>query len=264
MVVDLYLKLAENTPFPVELSFLIPENAQVQTVASQSGEDSQYPLEHDITTSDSWQVIQLTASSPEILIAYYDLNLTEENAIQRFEYEWLSFYACDSLEIIIQQPSTLSSLASNPALNLQSDETTGALTYAGEMGAVEAEKSWSLLLKYTNPAAFSTPSSAEVSPAMPIDGTTAGRSSSPLTIIVGLLIAAVIILIVLGLYYWWFRTNVAKRQTRIVQDVETQNPEKAVIFCHECGMLSQTGDGYCRNCGTQLRKVGKFSPPPDL
>jgi len=261
VTVNLDIKLAEDTPLPKTLSIQIPVNAQLQSIANQLEDGALSPAENVITTTDSWQDVELTASSLAFQINYIDPNLTKEDGRWIFDFEWLSIYTLDSLYIMVQQPSDISSISAVPSLIKLSDETTGTAYYSGEMGSIDAGESWSLSLIYTKAACSVVDSPMEIVPAMPIDETTAGRTASPLSVVMWLLAVAVAVLIMVGLYYWRFRSNISKKHNRIVKGVEIMNPEKQVVFCHECGMLSQTGDGYCRNCGTQLHKVGKYSPP---
>ncbi len=101
----------------------------------------------------------------------------------------------------------------------------------------------------------------DVEAADPVDETTPGRSPSPLSVIMWLVTVAVAILILVGLYYWWFQVDLRDKRERFVQGAGIMNPEKQVVYCHECGKRSRIGDSYCSNCGTELRKPTRFEFP---
>jgi hypothetical protein len=257
MTVIMDIKLADGTSLPKTLLFQIPANAQIRAVTNRLEDGSLSDAEKTVTTDGLWQEIELTASSPNIQIEYDDPNLTREDSRWYFTFEWFSLNPLDSLSVRVQQPSGVNDIAANPSLSKLNDETTGGVYHYCEVGFINAEESWQLTLSY-----ILASSSLEVIPAIPIDETTSGRTVSSLGVIFWLLVAAVAILLLLGLYYWWFKRNFIIKRQRIIQGVEVMNPEKDIIFCHECGMLSQVGDDYCRNCGTQLQKTSKF-PHPD-
>jgi len=257
MTVNLDITLADDTPLPKTLYFQIPANAHLQTIANRLDDGSLSDIEKVVTTDGTWQEIELTASSPNIQIEYDDPNLTQENGRQFFTFEWHSIYALNSLSVVVQQPSGVSNLATEPSLTISEDEATGTTFFCGEAGHISAGESWRLALSY----ALVSPS-LEVVPATPINETTTGWAASPLSVIVWLLVAAVVILIFLGLYYWWFKRNIIIKHQRTIREVKAMNPEKGIVFCRECGMFSQAGDDYCRNCGTQLLKTGKATQTP--
>lgn len=264
MFVSLDIKLAEDTSLPSILNFKIPIDAQLQTAANRSSDGSLSSAEIEVTADGTWQEISLTTSSLEILIEYDDPNLTQEDDRWVFEFTWLSIYPLDSLYMVVEQPTESSDISTDGVLSRLSDETSNTVYYSGEMGSLDAGETWSLVLISAYDVDTLTNASLEVAPAMPIDENTDGRSPSPLDVVIWLLMTAVAILIIIVLYYWWFRVHVINKHNRIIHDIETMNPEKQVIFCHECGMLSQSGDDYCRNCGTQLRKVGRPTSPPQV
>ena len=183
VTVNLDIILAEDTPLPKILSFQIPADAQLQSIANQLEDGTLSPAENKIATTDSWQDVELTASSLAFQINYIDPNLTEEDGRWIFDFEWLSIYPLDSLSIMAQLPSDISSISAVPSLIKLNDETTGAPYYSGEMGSVDAGESWSFSLIFTILADFVVDSSLEIVPAMPIDETTTGRTASPLSVV---------------------------------------------------------------------------------
>jgi hypothetical protein len=202
-----------------------------------------------------WQNIRFTTSSSDIKIEYYDPNLIKEGEQRKFEFHWFSSYPVASISVKIYQPFGVREITTTPSLNTLMDETAQMRTYYGEFGSVPTDEDFSLDLGYVaNKNNLSYPT-LDVSPAMPVDKTTAGHSASPLSVIFWLFAVAVFVLIVVGLYYWWFRINVLAKRERTLQGVGIMNLENQLAFCYECGMRSEAGDSYCRNCGATLHRT---------
>jgi len=97
-----------------------------------------------------------------------------------------------------------------------------------------------------------------VEPAVDVDEITPGKTPSPLSVVLWLLSFAVAVLLLVGVYFLWFHHKTREGQAHLVDGVGIRNPEKQMIFCHECGKRSSPGDIFCSNCGTELRRPSTF------
>ncbi|MBG0771449.1 MAG: zinc ribbon domain-containing protein, partial [Anaerolineaceae bacterium] len=93
-----------------------------------------------------------------------------------------------------------------------------------------------------------------VSPVSTIDENTEGRTILPSTVVVWLLAVALVLILLVGFYYWWYQRRYIDEERAGTDRWLMRRSEQKAIFCHECGGRSQPGDGFCRNCGTELRK----------
>jgi hypothetical protein len=123
-----------------------------------------------------------------------------------------------------------------------------------EAGQVEAGEAYPVFFQYEKDPSNPAYSALNVYAAEEINDSTRGRTASPLSVVIWLAAVALAVTILVGLYYWWFRRRAADQPTLPVRGVGIDNPEKQAIFCHECGSRSRSGDTYCRNCGTELRR----------
>lgn len=264
MLVIYEIELEENTPLPQELILHIPPDAQLLFVANREQDDSIVALENIVTQIGGWKDVRFRSTTHAIRLEYLDPNLITQDDHRTFEYEWLSIYPVSSFSLLIRRPSGVSDIITEPSMKRSTDVITGSEYYSVEISTVPAEELYSLTLTYTiNPSDLAYPAQ-DVEAAATINEATSGRSSSPLSVVLWLLTIAVAVLIMVGFYYWWFRTNASDKRDRIVQGVGIMNPEKQVIFCHECGMRSGLEDSFCSNCGTELRKPTRFERPPQI
>ncbi len=234
----------------------IPAEAKIQSLSliHQDGEQTSIYAEGKAITIGDWQNIRLTTTSNEVLIEYIDPNLIKEGRQRTFEFNWHSSYTVSSIAIKLYQPAGISDIQTDPLLPSISDDTRPIPEYYRELGAVSANEYFSFSLSYIKENDEPAYPKLDVVPATPIDKGTTGRSASPLSVILWLLGVASSILIMVGVYAYWFRRDMQEKREQTYHGVGIMNPEKQVAFCHECGMLAQTGDNYCRNCGTRLHQ----------
>jgi len=249
------IQLDQSVNLPKDLAFQIPGDAQLLIIGYQEEDGSFILLEHTLTDNSYWNDIRFTANTHTIHIEYFDPNLIEEGDRRMFEYQWLSIYAVNDLSIIVQPPPDASSVISEPPLD--------NLTWQAEE-TVPPGNLVSFSLMYTKSTDDLSGSIFKVEPRQPSDETVLGRSLSPFSVVLWLMSVALTILFMVGLYFIWFKASVKNKPARVVRGVEILNPEKQVIFCHECGMRARLGDSYCSNCATELRKPSEFNPPPDF
>jgi len=236
--------------------------AESLSITRPGQEENQISQEGDAITTGDWQNIRFITPSPEIRIEYRDTNLIKQNDQREYIFEWQATYPVSSLIVILHPPYGASELDANPPLRASTDGGENPNQYAGEFGDLAAGETFSLHLRYTRNTTNLSYPALDVAPAMPLDETTAGRSASPLSVVLWLLVVALAVLISVGLYYFWFRVNSLEKRSRAYNSVRIINPDKNVIFCHECGMRSQAGDSYCRNCGTSLHQTNQKKRPP--
>jgi len=264
MLVMYSIELDENTPLPAEITLQIPIDAQSLSTTNLDEDDNVISLNTEAVDIGLWKDVHFTAITRNIQVEYYDPNLVKEGVRRTFEFEWLSIYPVNSLRITIRQPFGASNVHSEPSLDRRFTGAGNIEYYTKELGPIPAGNLFSLIMIYTkNPSNPAYPALV-VEPAVTINEETPGKTPSPLSVVLWLLSFAVAVLIMVGLYYWWFHTTTVEEQERVVKGVGIMNPEKQVVFCHECGRRSSPGDSYCSNCGTELRRPKPFQKTPQI
>lgn len=264
MLVVVDIELSTASPNPRMLTFQIPADSESLIVTQRITEGEQALLDYEVAEIGKWQDLRFSTDAQAIQIEYYDPNLVKEGDRRFFDYQWLSIYDVETLSLTVRQPFGAGEIQSDPPLGGGETGPDDANYYTHKVGSVPAGELFTLSLIYTKDTANLAYPALEVEPAAPVSDATAGRTPPPLSVITWLLTVAVAVLLLVSMYYWWFKSNVMKKQDRIVQGVGILNPEKQEVFCHECGMRSRPEDSYCCNCGTELRKTSEniWQPSP--
>jgi len=262
MLVIYEIILDEGVPLPAELMVQVPLNVQSLEVYNRTKNGDLSLLNYEVSETGQWQDLQISSTSREVRLEYYDLNLIKEDNWRLFNYHWLSIHPVDSLSFTIRQPFSASSIQSEPPMDETFIGQDNSEYHTKELGAVQPGELKTLTIRYTRDVSDLASTALKIEPAGEIDENTPGRSASPMSVVWWLVAGAVALLLIVGLYYYWFQTNIAKQTERTVQGVGILNLEKQVIFCHECGMRSRPEDSYCSNCGTELRRPTQFTKTP--
>jgi hypothetical protein len=253
--------LDETLPLPQELIFEVPVDAEMLSVINFTPEERPIEQVYQEASIGNWKDVRFTASTHHIRIEYQDLNLVRDGNMRMYEFQWLSYYPAAAFSIHVLQPIGASQITSQPALQISEVQPEGDTLFGRNFGEVPAGELFLLSFSYTKNSSESAFPALSVEPAMPIDRSAPGRTPPPLSVILWLLVASVAIVIIVVIYYLWYRSTINKSDERVVQGVGILNPEKQIFFCHECGMRSETGDNFCSNCGTELRKPTPFEAP---
>ena len=254
MLVVLNIERSGDTGEPVMLTFRVPAGSESLSVIRRTIDGERLPLPYEIVDDGEWKEVRFTTGSQTIQIEYIDPNLVKEEDRRFYRYRWLSIYPVDALTLTVRQPFGAGEIHAEPPLDEVETGPDQATYFTQDFENLLANELFTLDLVYTKDTANLAYPALDVEPAQPVTDATPGRSPSPLSVIMWLLTVAIAVLVLVGLYYWWFKSNVMEKQDRMVQGVGIMNPEKQVVFCHECGMRSRPGDTYCSNCGTELRR----------
>ncbi len=248
------IEMTRAASLPEKISLTLPMDAQKLSVTNQIQENQFESIAFEEITTGGYKEISFSPAAPLIQVTYADPGISQQDSQRSFDYQWQSKYPVETLMIYIRQPSNAGQISTSPVLSPRIDEVEGFIYYTGEFSPVLAEVPFNLSMIYdiqSNDLGDGTP---VVRAAAQIDDTTPGKTPAPMSVVIWLIIAAMAMVILLGIYYWWFQSRETDESERVVQGVGILNPEKQAVFCHECGMRAGSGDHFCRNCGTELRK----------
>lgn len=253
--VSLDLELSPAVPLPQVIALQVPVNASMETILNIDERGSVGRAAWEETSDDDlWKTIQFSATSPKILVEYTDPLLVYYDQARTFNYLWLSDIPVNDLTVSVRQPYGAGDLVTHPPAAESMDATASCCTYTIDAGPVTAGISYGVNFHYIKDLQNADYPALRVAPVEPVDETTEGRTILPSTVVVWLLAIALVLIFLVALYYWWFQRNYAREQGS--DDSRwTRRAEEKAIFCHECGSRSQPGDTYCRNCGTELRRM---------
>ena len=248
----------ESTTLPAEITLRFPKNANLIAVALNNGTqlvntEFEGPKEHG-----DWQIVIVTVRSRDVhRIEYYE-PLTQEGMKRKFSFEWFGDYSVKEFNLSALVPLDSTNIMTFPVLSNTSRTSNGLyLTNSEGYGKLRMGESYEFQIEYTREAAMATqPSSLQASD--PVGPDTPGRASiDRLPWIIGGFGVALIAVILFFFSYWRSMQSDAKSLAPVEgpKRSKRRGEEKGnvQVYCHECGTRAQTGDRFCRICGSKLR-----------
>lgn len=251
----------ESTTLPAEVTFRFPQNANLIAVAFNSGgqlvnTEFEGPREHG-----DWQIVTVTVRSRDVhRIEYYEPLMQEGNK-RKFIFQWFGDYSVKEFNLSVLVPLDSTNIVTSPVLSNTSRTANGLyLTDSEGHGKLRMGESYEFQIEYTRESAVVTnatqASNVEASDLVGPD--TPGRASiDKLPWIIGGFGLALIAVILFLFSYWRSMQSDAKSLaamagSRLSRRRGRENGD-VQVYCHECGTRAQTGDRFCRICGSKLR-----------
>jgi hypothetical protein len=253
MLVIYSIKLADETQFPITLSFKIPAEAGDPFVVA-DGEVGDTVV-YERTVEGDWGIISFITNSQSVIIEYYDPNFTKEDSARNFTYTWPGDYSVNSLDIIVQIPLGAQSMVGSPEMDDNRIEENGFEYLNKGYSNLNAGTEFELSISYQKSndllSIDQMPSQPDT-PQLPAPEPTNQPAGTTNWIALGL---GVIGLAILG--YGVISLN--RRSSRPTSRKRSRSRSrssgrgKAGRYCHNCGTKAQSGNKFCRECGTELR-----------
>jgi hypothetical protein len=204
-----------------------------------------------------WIDISFIATTPAIQFEYYDPGLVKDGALRTFDYTWPGDYAAKNLQLRIQHPLGASGVTVTPTMGNVVQGDDGFLYSNIEVGAVEMGSPFDIGLSYQKETDDLSIQSLQIQPSATI---TPGASNfqNLNQWWVWLLVALGLVLIGGGGYWYWRlgreEAPAKKRRHRKAPSRPAGGAaSESAIYCHQCGKRAESGDRFCRSCGTALR-----------
>jgi len=251
MLVIYDFTLSEGTSLPVDVTLRIPTDATLIAVAyAPTGNLLNVPYQEPYEEGD-WQVVTLTVDTAAPYHIEYYAPLTRLNAQRDYVYLWPGEYAVGSFNVNIKVPDDTTEITTDPQMRKVALE--GSAQTSLEWGTTELEAGQQLPIKltYTRTSDQLSVSNQPLETGA-VDESTQGRVSlsNYLPYILGGL--GILLIVGGGIYFW--QTSQGKPTPRKRHRSRDEDRDSEDIYCHQCGKRAQTGDRFCRTCGTRLRK----------
>jgi hypothetical protein len=254
MLVITDFKVAADTKLPVDVTFRIPQDANLIAVAAYTADGALMNAVFDgPNASGEWQTFTITLDSTTARFEYYQ-PITFNGQQRLFSYLWDGLYAVDAFDIRVLEPVDITSLTTTPEL-VSIEQKDGLKYFHGDPLKLASGEQFALNLEYQKTTDALITSSQGVQPAAPVDANTTGRVSlnNYLPYVIG---GLGVIMIVGGLvYYWQSERKGGGKKSRRRQNAHTE-PEEAQsdVYCAQCGTRAHGGDRFCRTCGSRIRQ----------
>jgi hypothetical protein len=250
--------LSGDVKFPARINFNIPVSAGTpHSVAVRELDGQLYLLDYDMTTSGEWNKLSFTSPFAEIWIEYYDPSLDLENPLRSYEFKWVGEYAVNNLSLEVQQPITATNMTFKESMGQPRVGNDGLTYFTNEVGEIKANTKITLNLEYTK--TDKTLSSSMTVPVQPVTPLTEDKIQGKTSFaqIVPFIIAGVgLVMLVIGVLWYMNKQKEIlpkSRQRHVSNKRMPTHQEGDSIFCHRCGHRADSGDVFCRSCGTKLK-----------
>lgn len=269
MLVIYRIELSPGVSLPVDLGVQIPASAgnpNAVAVRDPNGALLNAPFEREV--NGDWATITLTASMSEIQIEFYDSQLVKNGAERTYTLTWMGDYKTDSLIVQFQQPFDADQVIIFPSPATTTPGSDGLTYYTVDLGSQPAGATPSVSISYQKESDSLSIENLQVQSSAPISGQTSGRVTIMDILPWGLGILG--ILLVIGGIWWYMQTGSvmpkASRRSRGQRSSGRSNQPRGTrtiqsspgsgdqgVYCHQCGKRTESGDRFCRSCGTKIR-----------
>lgn len=253
--------VTENTTLPAQVTLRFHKDANLIAVAFNNGSqlvnaEFEGPKDHG-----NWQIVIVTVSSRDPHRIEYYQPLTQDGNKRTFSFEWLGDYSVKQFNLSALIPLDSTNINTSPVLSSESRLTNGLyLTEEQGFGKLRMGESYEFYIEYNRDSATVTNATQapDVQPSDPVGPDTPGRASvDKLPWIIGGFGLALIAVILFLFSYWRsmqseIRSAAALAGSKLGRRRSKENG-KVQAYCHECGTRAQTGDRFCRVCGSKLR-----------
>ncbi|HTX90898.1 MAG TPA: zinc ribbon domain-containing protein [Anaerolineales bacterium] len=257
VLVIYHLTLAEGTPLPAVLTIHVPSRAEVSAVAFQDNNGSLLNAQYDRTVQGSWATLAITTDSLLVQVEYYDA-LDKTGTQRHIVFEWTGDYSSDSFEVNFLEPTGAFDVNLNPGPQSSSQGQEGLINDHIVAGSLSAGQDYTLTIDYKRLTDTLGIAGLPVQPAStPVAASTGQQSAvGVLPWVLGGLGILLIFAGVFGFVMWRRGSKVKRvRRHRTAAAAAGDLQDEDLIYCQQCGKRAETGDIFCRTCGTRLRHI---------
>jgi hypothetical protein len=245
------LQVAPGTPLPVNLSFHLPEEAELNAVARAEG--SQLMVVPDqVNQEGSSQVVSFSVDNADLIyrVEYY-FPFEKKGIHRHFVYHWPGDYAVSDFSVELKEPYGAANITSDPKLPDLRADPDGFMYHTLTDSNLPAGQTLNIAVDYDKETDALNVSIGQPQPTGPLGDNTLGSSFLP-WILGGL----GVILIAGGALYYWLssRGQRSPARRRHAAPRPTEEQEGEAVYCHQCGQRARPSDRFCRACGTRLRR----------
>ncbi|MBI5826037.1 MAG: zinc ribbon domain-containing protein [Chloroflexi bacterium] len=254
MLVIADFEVDSATPLPVDLTFRIPQEANLIAVAALTSDGNFLNAVFEgPQTMGEWQTFTLTISQSSVYRFEYYQPITFNGNQRIFSYLWDGEYAVNAFNVLVLEPVDVTSFSMTPDYASIAQENGSNYYNSGAVKLASGEQ-FALNLDYQKSTDTLSAPAEGIQPAAPVDENTPGRVSlnNSLPYIIG---GLGVVLIVGGVVYYWQagRKSTGKPRRRSHVHTESENDGEET-YCPQCGTRAKAGDRFCRVCGARLRQ----------
>jgi hypothetical protein len=256
MLVIYTFVLPQDQSLPASVEIGIPASVGEPSALAVLAEGTLVTREFTRTVQGDTAIIAFEADFPIIQLEYYDDSFSQEDQNRGYKFSWETRYPVGEFIISVLEPPTASGMSIQPELGAGQQETSGLVTYTGNLGSLSAGQQVEVSISYNKPDKTLTIESLQLPPQEQAPPPQTERTSD--TPIWGWVVTGIGAVLLAGGAMYYYRTNNRqysasryRKKKRKSSGRRTSGPGQ--VFCHQCGHQAEPGDKFCRECGTRLR-----------
>ena len=252
MLVIYDFKLPDGMILPVSVSIVIPKDADLTAVASQTTDGKFINTDYigPALNADP-QIVTFQIKSQAIYHLEYYEPISRSDKQRDFTYLWSGNYAVDDLNISIRIPVDTISIITEPIME-SAKNADGSDILIKDFGPMGEGRQFALKITYTKTSEKLTVPPQNMQPSQPLTSNTPGRLIlvNYLPYVFGLVGLA---LIVGGGVFFWGSSRGRKSSGHRRNHSKGGKEPESEVYCAQCGTRARMGDRFCRVCGVKLR-----------
>jgi len=251
MLVIVSFQVESDTALPVDLTFRIPQEANLIAVAAQTSDGNLMNSNFEGPTPEGeFQTFTVPVTASTMYRFEYYQPLTFNGDQRLFSYLWDGAYAANSFSVSILEPLDTASLSSDPALAVE--QSGGMKTYVNKPVQLASGEQFTLNLQYNKTTDTLANPPQGIQPSAPVDENTPGRVSlsNSLPYIIG---GLGVVMIIGGVLYFLRSGRTSSKPRRRSHTHADEGEGESEAYCPQCGARAKPADRFCRTCGARLR-----------
>lgn len=273
ILVIYHITLPSETTLPVNMTVRLPAVAgEPNAVAVRQPNGQLFSIDFQSQINGEWELINFTATLPEIQLEYYDPGLKIDGNKKSFTYVWPGDYDIDKMVVQTQLPVSATNMQITPGPVTHQTGGDGMTYYIKDIGSVTKDQSFSLEISYQKTSTQLSVATLQVQPSAPLspNGTLRDQLQKALPWlftengstyqILPWILGFLALVLIFGGGYWYWRTGQQEQGSRRRHRAKSSTFVDAAptetsgnIYCHQCGKRASPGDVFCRSCGTRLK-----------
>jgi hypothetical protein len=249
--------LSPVVSLPTEVTFRIPvESVRPHAVAVGPSPALVSDVVATTNVVGEWIEVSFTATTPALRLEYYDPRLEVDGTRRTYQYEWPGDYAVNSFILNVQHPVGASNVRVSPTSGQLVQFDDGFTYNVIDIGDTGAGERFTITLQYDKDTDALSVDALQVQPSAPITPAGTGlRLNQLIPWVLGIL--GVVLIAGGGIWYWRWGREITpirnRRRHKASQTTTVPDGLGGAIYCHHCGKRAESGDRFCRSCGSRLR-----------
>ncbi|PWH16514.1 MAG: hypothetical protein DDG60_04060 [Anaerolineae bacterium] len=240
--------LSAETALPAQVNIRMPAGAQLFAVARDEG-NALMNVEHAPPVQEgNYSVVTFIVTERLKYRVEFYIPYVRQAQKRSFIHTWTGDYPVNTFSLVLQEPRAAINILTEPEMTVRETRADGLFYRTLSLQNLSAGERVALKVSYENPR-------SELTAARPQTISSLEPSQPLFSLLPWLLGGLGLALMIGGGVWYWLSGRSGTTLSRSRRRHTTQPEEKTSdsVYCTQCGKRAQTGDRFCRACGTRLR-----------